>query len=280
MIWPLVSPDWLQKRIGDTGVVVVDASWHMPAAQRDARAEFAAGHIPGAVFFDIDACSDHDSGLPHMLPTPEVFSDYAGQLGISDNHNIVVYDTVGLFSAARAWWTMRAFGAAHVFVLDGGLPAWRAAGLPVETGVAKPDAASFNARPAQGVASIDAVQAALDRHSAQVVDARGASRFSGAVAEPRPGLRSGHMPGALNVPFDRLIDGGRMRPPEAIEKVFAEAGLAPEEPVITTCGSGVTAAIVSLALACISRDSLLYDGSWSEWGGDSTRKVVSAAPSN
>jgi len=280
MIWPLVTPDWLQKRIGDAGLVIVDASWHMPAAQRDARAEFEAGHIPGAVFFDIDACSDHASGLPHMLPSAEVFSDYAGRLGISDRHNIVVYDTMGLFSAARAWWTMRAFGAQHVFVLDGGLPAWRDAGLPVETGVARPAAASFNASPAQGVASIDAVQTALDQRSAQVVDARGASRFNGEVAEPRPGLRSGHMPGALNVPFDRLIENGRMRPPQAIEQVFAEAGLAPAGPVITSCGSGVTAAILSLGLASIGRDSLLYDGSWSEWGGDSTRAIVSATASN
>lgn len=280
MISPLVTANWLQKRLGSADVAVVDASWHMPGAGRDAYAEFEAGHIPGAVFFDIDACSDQSTALPHMLPTPEQFAAYAGKLGISDRHIIVVYDTVGLFSAARAWWTFRAFGAENVFVLDGGLPAWREAGLPVAAGPAKPDEARFAARAPQGVVDIEAVQAALAGGSAQLVDARGAARFNGAAAEPRPGLRSGHMPGALNVPFDRLIENARLRTPAEIEAIFADAGLRPGEPVITTCGSGVTAAILTLALATTGRESRLYDGSWAEWGADPARDVVTSLTTN
>lgn len=279
MISPLVTVDWLKKRLDSADVSVVDASWHMPSAKRDARGEFEAAHIPGAVFFDIDACSDQATTLPHMLPSPERFATYADKLGISERHIIVVYDTVGLFSAARAWWTFRAFGAENVFVLDGGFPAWREASLPVATGAAQRMEAHFAAHPAQGVADIETIAAALHRGSAQVVDARGAARFDGTAAEPRPGLRSGHMPGAINVPFDRLIANGRLRSPKEVEAVFADAGLRPGEPVITTCGSGVTAAILTLALAAIGRDSQLYDGSWAEWGADPTRDVV-ASPAN
>ena len=274
MISPMVTVDWLKKRLDSAELSIVDASWHMPSAGRDARAEFQAAHIPGAVFFDIDACSDHATALPHMLPSAETFAGYAGKLGISDRHIIVVYDTVGLFSAARAWWTFRAFGAQNVFVLDGGLPAWRDAGLPLATGASQGVAADFAAQPPQGVADIETVAAALGSGSAQVVDARGAARFDGAAPEPRPGLRSGHMPGALNVPFDRLIASGRLRSAKEVEAVFADAGLRPGEKVITTCGSGVTAAILTLALAATGRDSQLYDGSWAEWGADPARDVV------
>lgn len=264
----LVSAEWLHDRLGDPGLRVVDGSWYLPAQNRDARAEFIAGHIPGAVFFDIDAVADRSTDLPHMLPDDAVFAGAAGALGLSETDTIVVYDGMGLFSAPRVWWTLRVFGARDVRVLDGGLPAWKSAGFELEAGEAMAPAATFHVRRAPG-ATIEfaALQAVLAHRSAVVVDARSAARFRGEAPEPRPGLPSGHMPGARNLPFDRLIDDGRLAAPETIREAFRGAGIDLAQPVVTTCGSGVTAATLLFALAAVGKDDVtLYDGSWAEWG--------------
>lgn len=258
---PLIS---VEARLD--GVKVLDASWHLDG--RDARGEFEQGHVPGAVFFDLDAASDQASALPHMLPPPEVFAAFVGALGVSETDHVVVYDTAGLFSAARVWWMFRMMGAERVQVLDGGLPAWRAAGGEIETGAGvAPAPVRFAPRfTPDAVAGIEDVRAALAA-SDQVVDARGAARFRGEAAEPRPGVRPGHMPGALNLPYSTLLTPeGLLKRGAALEAAFRDAGIDIDRPVTTTCGSGVTAAILSLGLAELGRGSRLYDGSWSEWG--------------
>jgi thiosulfate/3-mercaptopyruvate sulfurtransferase len=264
----LVSTEWLAQRLSAADTVVVDGSFYLPALKRDAAAEYLAGHIPGAVRFDIDAIADHSNPLPHMLPDPEQFAREAGALGIADDDTIVVYDGVGLGGAPRVWWTFRTFGADKVFILDGGLPKWKAEGRPLQTGQVKREPRTFNARfNAAVVAGVTDVQRALADKSAQVVDARPADRFRGEAAEPRPGLRSGHMPGALNVPSTDLAQNGRLVAPERIKELFTAAGVDLAQPVITSCGSGVTAATLWFALDAIGKKPrALYDGSWSEWG--------------
>lgn len=266
MASPLISTTELAARLNDPGLRVVDGSWHLDG--RDARADFEAGHIPGAVFFDLNAISDHSIDLPHMLPDAATFGEAAGALGIAETDTIVVYDTVGLFSAARVWWTFRVMGAREVFVLDGGLPAWRAEGRPIETGPAHPIPTRFAASlDASAVADVPTVIAALTG-DAQVVDARPFARFRGEQPEPRSGLRPGHMPGAVNLPMKSVLDEtGRLKRGPALEATFAQAGVDPDRPIVTTCGSGVTAAVLTLAMAELGRDSRLYDGSWAEWGG-------------
>jgi thiosulfate/3-mercaptopyruvate sulfurtransferase len=264
-----VSTDWLAERLSDADLVVFDASWHMPAAGRDARAEFLAGHIPGAQFFDIDAVADHSTDLPHMLPKPAVFAAEMRRLGFGDGMRAVVYDSVGIFSAPRLWWTLTVFGAEKTSILAGGLPVWKAEGRPLEQGEACERApANFTPRcDASLIADADAVRRALDLGGPQVVDARGAERFHGWAPEPRPGLRSGHMPAALNLPFGDVLEGGRMKGKAGLEAAFSSAGVNPDAPVIATCGSGLTACIISLALAATGRSpATVYDGSWSEWG--------------
>lgn len=276
MASPLITTADLAARLGDPRLRLVDASWHLDG--RDGRPDFEAARLPGAVFFDLEASSDPDCPLPHMLPTPEAFAARMGGLGIAADDAIVVYDTVGIRASARAWWMFRVMGARDVRVLDGGLPKWRAEGRPVEAGPTPPPrAATFCPAPAPGaVADIDAVRVAL-RDGGQVLDARAADRFEGRAAEPRPGLRSGHMPGALNLPFAAVLNpDGTMKRGAALEAAFRAAGVDPDRPVVTTCGSGVTAAILSLALAVLDRDSRLYDGSWAEWGGRTDTAVVSA----
>ncbi len=264
---PLVSTEWLASRIGRPGVAVIDASWYLPAMKRDGRAEFAAAHIPGAVFFDIDAISDQSTDLPHMLPSEADFAAAMGALGVSQDMEIVVYDGAGLFSAPRVWWTLRVFGARNVSVLDGGLPKWRAEGRPVESGAPSPSPVSFAARlDTAAVASFADVQAALAARSFQVADARPAARFRGEAPEPRAGVPSGHMPGALSLPASDLIADGRLKAPDALLAEFAKAGVDPDAPLITSCGSGVSAAIINLALAASGKPAArLYDGSWTEW---------------
>ncbi|QJE72917.1 3-mercaptopyruvate sulfurtransferase [Aerophototrophica crusticola] len=268
---PLVTVEWLASRLGDPSVRVLDASWHLPTLKRDPRAEFLAGHIPGARFFDIDALSAPGTDLPHMLPSPAAFGEALGALGIGSGDTVVVYDSVGISSAPRAWWMFRAFGHLDVFVLDGGLPAWTAAGHPVETGEPSPaEPRSFRARldPAL-VRDVADIRANLETGSEQVVDARAAGRFEGTAPEPRPGLRMGHIPGSLNLPFTDLLDPATktLLPADTLRDRFKAAGVDLSRPVTTSCGSGITACVLALALYRIGRSDVpVYDGSWAEWG--------------
>jgi thiosulfate/3-mercaptopyruvate sulfurtransferase len=264
----LISTDRLAARLTDRNVVAVDASYPSPGQPNRSHAEYLEGHIPGAVFFDIEAISDHSSDLPHMLPGPAHFGEVVGALGIGDDDTVVVYDSVGLYSAPRVWWTFRVFGARAVFILDGGLPKWKAEGRPIEHGAVSRPPKTFHAEMNVGaVATLADVRMALADDSAQIVDARSADRFSGKAPEPRPGLRSGHMPRSFNLPFARLVADGRLAPRPEIETAFKEGGIDLEKPIITTCGSGITAAILTLALESIGKQPKgLYDGSWAEWG--------------
>jgi thiosulfate/3-mercaptopyruvate sulfurtransferase len=274
---PFVTVDWLQARLGAPDIVVLDASWYLPAQGRDAAAEYQAAHIPGAVRFDLDAMSDEASPLPHMLPRPEIFASRMRALGIGDGMGIVVYDGLGLFSAPRVWWMLRTYGVRDVAILEGGWPAWIAAGAPTEAGEGRRrDPRHFTARLDHGaVADATDIARALETGSTQVVDARSGARFRGEEAEPRPGVRPGHMPGARNLHYAALQTDGRLKDEAGLREAFAQAGVDVDRPILTTCGSGVTAAIVSLALETLGRPARgLYDGSWSEWGADPARPVA------
>jgi thiosulfate/3-mercaptopyruvate sulfurtransferase len=268
-----VSTDWLAAHLAE--VKILDASWYMPADKRDPKAEFEAGHIPGAVFYDLDALSDHSTDLPHMLPTPQNFARDLGALGIGDGDMVVVYDGAGLFSAARIWWMLRVMGHDKVAVLDGGLPKWKAENRALEKGAAAPKPAPFTAKPVAGqVKTFGDVRAALG--NSQILDARSNSRFTGEEKEPRPGVRSGHMPGAVNVHFRAVLNAdGTLKSDHELKKMFAEKGVDLRAPIITSCGSGVTASILMLALAQLGApQTSLYDGSWTEWGGKPEAEVV------
>lgn len=269
----LVSTEWLAAHLKD--VRVVDASWYMPDEKRQPAREFEQAHIPGAVFFDIDGIADHKTDLPHMMPTAGEFSRAVGALGIGDGETVVVYDGTGIFSAPRAWWMLKAMGHRTVKVLDGGFPKWKREGRPIESGPAKPAAKFFTAIPRPEIMrNFGDVMAIVKDKSAQLVDARSASRFKGEEAEPRAGVRGGHMPGALNVPWRKLVaEDGTLKPAAELRSVFA--GVETSKPIVTTCGSGISAAILMLGLAEIGRnDVALYDGSWTEWGGRAEAPVV------
>jgi len=276
---PAVSTDWLASHLADRDLVVVDGSWYLPAMQRDAKAEYRSGHIPGAVFWDIDVIADRTTSLPHMLPSLSDAPRLIGGLGIGRSSAVVAYDGSGNnLSAARIWWTLRVFGHDRVAVLDGGIGKWRREGRPLESGEVRPNAAEFvpRFRPAL-VRSLGEVAAALETRTATVVDARGPGRFEGSEPEPRPGVRSGHMPGARNLPFGSVVDGeGVLLDATAIRERFEEAGVDLAEPVILSCGSGVSACALALGLERAGhRDYAVYDGSWTEWGGHPSTPVVS-----
>jgi thiosulfate/3-mercaptopyruvate sulfurtransferase len=272
----LKSTEWLAGKLGDDKVVVVDGSYYLTTENRNAKEEYLKAHIPGAVFFDVNAIADRETDLPHMLPGPDQFGTALGALGISENDTIVVYDGKGLYSAPRVWWTLRIFGAKDVFVLDGGMPAWKAEGRPTEAGEAKRAPRTFKAEMDTGaVAMVSDVQMALNNEDVQVVDARSAGRFAGTEPEPRKGLRGGHMPGALNVPFTEIVENGRLAAPEKIAAAFAKGGVDTDKPVITSCGSGVTAVVLALGLDAIGKKMpRVYDGSWTEWASRADLPVV------
>ena len=266
---PFVSTAWLAANLTNPDVAIVDASWYLPTMNRDGKAEYAQAHIPGAVHFDIDGVKDASNPLPHMLPTPEAFAAAVGAMGISEDQTIIVYDGAGLFAAPRVRWTFKVMGAKDVRILDGGLPKWKVEGRPTVQGTPAPEPKAFKASfNAAAVADLAAIRAAIDGKSAQILDARPAARFAGDAPEPRPGLASGHIPGSHNLPFDRIVRDGRMSDPTSIRQALVDAGVDPDQPIITTCGSGVSAAILSLGLESMGVEAKsLYDGSWAEWGG-------------
>lgn len=269
---PFVDTDWLAAHLSSPDVCIVDASWHLPNVDRDAQMEFLAAHIPGAVYFDLDIIADTSVALPHMAASAEKFSKMVGELGIRETNTIIVYDSAGLFSAARVWWNFKAMGAHNCYVLEGGLPKWLAENRPVHQGNSMQSARPFHANPVQSHiidknTLLGCIQANANTLQTQIVDVRPNMRFAGLEAEPRPGLRSGYMPTSINLPFVDLIENGQFIENGRLAERIKTAGIDPSLPVISTCGSGVTAPLLSLALNELGNDAMsVYDGSWAEWG--------------
>ena len=276
----LVSTEWLASRLGAPGLRVVDGSWYLPGSGRDAAAEYVAGHIPGAVFFDLDASSDRSSPLPHMLPTAEAFAERMASLGLCDSDQLVVYDGSGVnLSAARVWWTFRTFGHRRVAVLDGGIGKWRREGRPLEAGQVQLPRGRVTARlNSASVRDLAAVRANISQPTEQLVDVRPAGRFNGVEPEPRPGIRGGHVPGSKNLPFNELVAAdGTMLPPADLQRRIEAAGIDLAHPIVATCGSGTSACALVLALDVLGRPAGVYDGAWTEWGGR-TDTPIDAGP--
>lgn len=265
----VVSADWVEKQLGAPEFRIVDASWYLPAQNRNGALEYAAGHIPGAVFFDQDVIADHSSDLPHTVPSPDVFATEVGKLGISETDTIVVHDGPGIFTAPRVWWLFRTMGAKNVFVMDGGIDGWKKEGRPLQTDLPEPAPAVFhtNFNP-YAITSFEEMRGIVSTGAKQIADARSAGRFTGEEAEPRAGMRSGHMPGAKSMPSGTFSVDGRFKDLASLRAQFEEAGIDLLKPVVTSCGSGITAAIITLALTSLGHENnTLYDGSWSQWGG-------------
>jgi thiosulfate/3-mercaptopyruvate sulfurtransferase len=266
---PLINTSWLAGRVHDPDVVILDATLPPVGVTPpvDTRARYLAKHIPGAIFFDIEELSDRSTPLPHMLPAPEAFSRSMSALGVGDEMDIVIYEQEGVFSGPRAWWMLKTFGAPHVYLLDGGLRAWIEAGLPTDSGDVHHAPATFRAKlDPDAVKDFSQMQQMIAAH-AQVLDARSSGRFAGTLPEPRPGISSGHMPGTTSIPFTELVEEGRLRPAEELRRIFAAKSVDMKQPITTTCGSGVTAAVIALGLEVAGAKRVsLYDGSWAEYG--------------